>query len=362
MGLDERYIDLSMHGARSLIDARMMINYELNRGMTTPEADMVRYGTDKLTRMPSGSIAGLQMSMFSSARDPVPTGIMTFEQLVRKVRDDDALADQIASLRRLSKSDYRKAKTRLPCITPGGVFRRRSIRALEAHSGFVMIDIDDLDDAASVRDGFERDPEVALAFVSPSGKGVKVLLAIDPLPVSALGHQAACLFVGAIVQRRTGMMVDTSGKDVSRLCFLGSDAHAVVNERFRRVRWTLAPVYEEPRLKADYGNRTRSEEERIAVSCLDAIRNASYDEWWQVSASLEGAFGADGFAMFDQWSASEGGEYDAERVKYQWDYRRSKGGNWGLGTLVMIAQNHGWEPPDDWEPAPIREEDLPDLW
>ena len=54
-----------------------------------------------------------------------------------------AYREQVEQIRRISdKKIRRELKASLPCITPSGIFTKRTISGLVRHSGMICIDID----------------------------------------------------------------------------------------------------------------------------------------------------------------------------------------------------------------------------
>lgn len=107
-----------------------------------------------------------------------------------------------------------------------------------------MVDIDHLDsyeEAVRLRGQLFADPYLLprLAFVSPSGRGVKIFVPYDPGRVSPPARNAAesVYWLMAYVQQAYGTPgdprdkgVDTSGKDLVRACFLSHDEGALLRE------------------------------------------------------------------------------------------------------------------------------------
>lgn len=65
------------------------------------------------------------------------------------------------------------------------------------------------------------------------------------------------------------------------------------------------------------------------------------DGWWKVGMALHAHYGADGFDMFDQWSA-QGDSYDSRAARDTYRSFRS-GGGIGIGTLFEIAKRYGFD-------------------
>ncbi|HTJ77706.1 MAG TPA: BT4734/BF3469 family protein [Rariglobus sp.] len=129
------------------------------------------------------------------------------------IRDavDLGLDDQAATLKR-----------KLPGLLWCGQFARRAAAGLQSRSGLIVADLDDIDDPRGLREIMVFDDHVFAAFISPSGKGLKVVFRC-----SAEADHAACfLSMEAHLRARYGMTPDPSGKDVSRLCFVSHDPDA----------------------------------------------------------------------------------------------------------------------------------------
>lgn len=123
-------------------------------------------------------------------------------------------------------------KKDLPAFTPAGTFLVRVPYFFDACAQQVVIDYDGLtaDVAASVRQLVGRDPHVVAAFISPSGRGVKVLVAVGYFDATtyAQAFKRAARYVDELV----GIDHDRSGdrdNDVGRLCFVSYDPDLVYN-------------------------------------------------------------------------------------------------------------------------------------
>ena len=142
-----------------------------------------------------------------------------------------ALRANIDRLRTMTKGspEHLTMKKALPAFTAQGLFTTRAKDKIKKPSDVVVVDIDDLssmDAAAALRDGFRDDPHVYAAFISPSGNGVKLLIR-----TKGLIDDAAFKRLFPLLQRRYGdaSSVDTSGKDISRLCILSYDPDMWIN-------------------------------------------------------------------------------------------------------------------------------------
>lgn len=144
---------------------------------------------------------------------------------------------------RSAKNDdqYRKAKKQLDFCTFGGTFWTREKQQLIKPSGYLTIDFDHIKpkNIEGVISSLKCDKmiETALLFVSPSGTGLKWIVEIDleQFPDYEIN------FLGIVGYLRKTYpdhfnspddIIDTSGKDISRACFLCYDPQAYINPKY----------------------------------------------------------------------------------------------------------------------------------
>lgn len=177
------------------------------------------------------------VSMYRNVKDNAGT-VAPLVEILAAIRSGQ-WAELVSAVRNADTPDARAAaKARLPGFTAAGVFEKRKADKLKRHSGFLILDIDGLTDphaAEATRDKLAEDAHTLASFVSPSGLGAKAVIAIDR-PKNADEHKAAFL---AVVDywRKRGVEADTSGQDVSRLCFVSHDEHAVVKDASTPFEW-----------------------------------------------------------------------------------------------------------------------------
>ncbi|AYQ36646.1 hypothetical protein DTQ70_30450 (plasmid) [Runella sp. SP2] len=151
------------------------------------------------------------------------------------IKGDTLLQKDTERLRKLSlldKAAYRTAKTRLPYVV-GSIFRdgvRRIDNFVQAHC--LIVDVDHLPNFDGVVPAsITADRAVALAFVSPSGQGFKVVFTLEQPCNDAKLFQAFYKSFVSQFAERTGLVssVDLRTSDASRACFLAHDANAYFN-------------------------------------------------------------------------------------------------------------------------------------
>lgn len=165
----------------------------------------------------------------------------TFNEIAEIIGSDD-LSGQVMAVQNCSdKKKREKLKKALPGVTWSGRFSNRNAQGIVEHSGLICIDFDHLKDARELKQHImEFVPFVRVAFVSPSGTGLKVVCQTDicqttidsPQLVATVQecHLRAFIGLASYFFKHYQLRADESGKDVSRLCFLSWDNSIMVNE------------------------------------------------------------------------------------------------------------------------------------
>lgn len=184
---------------------------------------------------------------------------------------------EINILRGLDEQAYKDAKLSLPAIAANGLFSNKVTNDnFLGSTGFAGFDVDRLD--ASEVDKFKaRIAELAYVvccFVSPSGKGLKIFIRVNPDEVKSdkdfkrLFAQVNKSFDAA------GITLDQSCKDVRRLCFVSYDPDIYIN-------WDATEfVMERPKASALSSVLPNFEidpelEAKQIESCVAILRNAT---------------------------------------------------------------------------------------
>ena len=174
-------------------------------------------------------------------------------ELYRLVTQDLRLAQQVHELRHARALDaraYGQLKLRLPYFV-GATFgpAQRHLRNFR-HIGGLVLDFDHLPAAGhtseALREQLRADARVWLAFVSPSGEGLKVVLGLSRPEHDAGRYAAFYRAFAANFAARYGLSdcLDGVTHDVARVCLLSHDPAAYFNP---------TPVLLEPEQEVDFG-------------------------------------------------------------------------------------------------------------
>ena len=136
-------------------------------------------------------------------------------ELVNKIRFED---DKTA--RNLLKQD-------LPSICFSGKFRKRKDDELIEHSGLICLDFDGYEtttDMVEAKKMLSKDKYSLAVFVSPSGKGLKVIVKIPKDPDN---HQN---YFNSLKEHYNSDQFDPTSKNISRVCYESYDPDIYINE------------------------------------------------------------------------------------------------------------------------------------
>src|ERR1044071_2671937 len=144
----------------------------------------------------------------------------------------------------------------LPAVMWSATFQHRSREALSQHSGLICADLDGLGDSlVDLRAKLVGSIHLWALFISPTGDGLKCVFQV---PAGAGQHKESFRAVENHVRELTGIQIDKSCSDVSRLCFMSHDPDAYLNGDAIE----LAPVAKAERLTA---KSNLGEGERVAT-------------------------------------------------------------------------------------------------
>jgi len=239
----------------------------------------------------------------------------------------------------------------LPAVTFSGTFPKgkRKAQHLSQHSGLVPLDIDGLT-AEQIPDllaELAQISRVVLAFISPSGLGIKVIVRVDPIPRNDLEHKGAyqtCLEFFEPLSEEYGFTIDTSGNDSSRLCYLSHDTRPIVHTdsvpiEWDREAWLTAEKEKQKRFEADAKRAYTGE---VDITVLDHIdpNDLDYNQWLSVLTACKVAKLT--WKQADAWSRRGGVRYIEGEVKKRWS-GLNLDVSWG--AVVKLAKQNGYEPP-----------------
>ncbi len=168
------------------------------------------------------------ISVFKRVYSP-PAGVTDWMTVLDNIKSD-RYKRAIEKCRLIEDiEEYRKYKQKLPAVTFSGVFEvNRQRDKVTSATGFIIPDLDHLDNIESVFDMLKMDPHVWFAFRSPSGEGIKCGIRANGIKtdddIKKLYDAVEWYFEDVY-----GIEIDSACKDISRLTFVSHDPDLFVS-------------------------------------------------------------------------------------------------------------------------------------
>ena len=238
--------------------------------------------------------------------------------------------DSVLKIRTIQDKEIRRAeKTKLPNVTLSGIFGKRIDTDCKSHSGFIGIDLDDLNnEVESTRVLLEQDPYIFSIFSSVSGNGLCVIFKINPEK-----HRESFEGIADYLIKKYQLLADSTGINESRTRFVSYDPDLFINEKCL----TFKKYLPKPKKKSiPVTIFVQSEFDEVVtkmvqqgVSCVE-----DYRDWRDIGFGLADQFGEAGRTYFHSLS-SVSVKYDPTICDKQ--YTQSLQRNGRPGNKITIA-------------------------
>jgi hypothetical protein len=250
--------------------------------------------------------------------------------------------DIVLQVRATKDKDERdKKKKSAPLVTVSGSFSARKDEALRAHSGFIAIDIDNIENPEETKKLIAADAYIYAAFTSISGHGLCLIIRID-----GTRHLDAFNGIASYLYNEYQLIVDQSGKNVSRARFISYDPWIIINTKAVLFKKYL-PKKKEQKLarvaviKTDFDSMIAAMDRKGINLCED------YSDWIQIAYALVSEFGEGGRDYFHTLS-SHSSKYNSDDCNAQYtaclkNHSESKGKRSTIATLYYHAKKNGIE-------------------
>lgn len=168
-----------------------------------------------------------QVTIFKNIKETDTPFYRSVEFILQRIKDG-ASKDLVKRIRKETrKAERQEMKKELPSICFSGIFTKRSDSSLQQHSGLICLDFDGYDKSKEMlqeKEKLTRSPYVYSVFISPSGRGLKVLVKV---PADAENH---INYFNALKDHFNNPHFDVTSKNLSRVCYESYDPLIYVNE------------------------------------------------------------------------------------------------------------------------------------
>ena len=209
----------------------------------------------------------LMVTMFPSLQQKSSPHYTTLATVVERIKSPSKkITELVLQLRegnQLTQKEFRAVKEQLPIVCFSGKFETRKDSDIIDHSGLIVIDFDDLDpdDAKSF---IATDDYTLLCFVSPSNRGLKVVVRVSN-PERHRDHFRA---LSAYYSKEYGLIADPTGINESRACFESLDPDVVYNESAKVFGHMISELAESQVATSTRANFTDYEQLNIAARMI----------------------------------------------------------------------------------------------
>lgn len=191
----------------------------------------------------------IRVSEFPNVRSKSAQDI-TLEQFVANVRGE-RFQRAVGLYRKLlgqrgKEGEAKQIKERMACIVPAGICKGgHKVSDLQEHSGLLCIDLDHTDDRTDeILRQVQTLPWVTAAFISISGKGIKLLAKVEPTDVQK-DYEALYHAVGRSVTAHVRHPYDEKCKILTQPCFYSWHPQAYYNPNALPFIWQAEETYME---------------------------------------------------------------------------------------------------------------------
>ncbi|MCX6200018.1 MAG: PriCT-2 domain-containing protein [Bacteroidetes bacterium] len=264
-----------------------------------------------------------------------PSKVMSLEDMVALIKTEES--DHYSTIQKVrvetDKQVISNLKKTLPAVSVSAVIQgsRKKENVLQ-HSGLLGIDIDNLTNAASVKERVMGDPYLLVAFISPSGNGLKLIFRCNPEH-----HLSTFKSVANYLFGKYELTIDKTCSDVVRLMFLSYDSE----------------IYYNPQAKSIEGFHAKSSSRHKDNTITDFIKvvdeielrrldiTSGYGSWLSIGFVCADLFGESGREYFHRISQFYS-NYSIQDTDKQFEHCLShKGTGVTANTFFYLAKQHG---------------------
>lgn len=255
-----------------------------------------------------------------------------------------------------------KIKLSLPAFIPSGTFPKgKKKENLDKRSNYIAIDIDwekqdkDWDCKATKQAMIQYAGYFRIIAISPSGKGLKCIVEHEEYD----DHEAIFNAIKTDIENKFKVIVDPSGKNINRLCFLpfdqsawyheiphgwfgGKDPRPVFNmPKLEPKEIILEPLKPKPKSPQAVDMRLfNSMMQWLESECVDIT--AEYHHWQNIAFALANSFGENGREYFHKISRHHH-EYDTTKTNAKYDDAlKSQRGAVSIASVILFAKEKGF--------------------
>jgi hypothetical protein len=291
--------------------------------------------------MKKKSILDIEISAFSNYLATKPKNVNLLVWLNSK-----KYFTEVKKIRSTKDNKMRKElKSKLPAITPSGLFSKRNVKSLLKHSGFIQFDIDFKDNThinnySELKKQISNIQEVAYCGLSVSGNGYWGLIPISK-PTQHRQHFEALL----LKFKSLGIVIDKSCKDVSRLRGYSFDKEAYFNHSasiftqiLKKEIKKFIPKNYDPLCNSE-STKNKVEKYLNIIQEKEIDITGDYQTWFSLGCAFVNEFGENGREYFHVLSRVSS-KYEYEKTEKDYRYWLKKKHTFSIATFFHYCKIH----------------------
>ncbi|MCP4501151.1 MAG: hypothetical protein GY822_14425 [Deltaproteobacteria bacterium] len=279
----------------------------------------------------------MEISIFKNVWENRDGGQTSIPEFINNIRFGEWKDQTIKINQESDKAKRTELKKSLPYVTISGLFTHRKKDGLVKHSGFMCMDFDDVDD---VNEAFKivcNDPHTAHAFKSVSGRGLAVLVKINPKR-----HLDAFQGLERYYANKYQLVIDKSCKDITRPRFVSYDPNTFSNSDAIKFEHYIPKSERNVKLPRVVTGENDMDfiMDQINENCVD-LTGGEYHRWLELGFAIAEKYGESGRTYYHAVSQFSS-KYDTKVCDKQYNHCTGNNGNGvTFATFLFHAKNAG---------------------
>jgi hypothetical protein len=281
----------------------------------------------------------------------IKTGEISLQEALSKIRNG-CFKTEVEELRTLlyqgSKDQYDERKKELLAFTVQGTFKnKRDSEHIKDYNKLIILDIDkiDTDQIDVLKQKASLDTHTYACFKSPSNQGLKIIV---PVNSNKENHKEAFEQVAKFYEKSLKVEIDSSGKDVSRLCFYSYDPDLKINENVEvfsvEVSKEVQYVDKEIIHEVKYNSQSNIEDYILEIEQTTTDITGDYETWRNLGFAISEEYGETGRDYFHRISRFHP-KYNYQECNKQFSScLEAKGSGISVSTFYYKAHQHNIKP------------------
>lgn len=270
----------------------------------------------------------------SEVENPIDVDIFQYLEDTR----DGMWEDIVTQCRNIKdEADAKLFKSTMPTATLSGVFPYRSDAKIKEHSGYIAIDIDDIENPQRTRAILAEDKYVFSVFLSTRANGLRVLFKIVPEK-----HRESFRGIVSYLYEKYSIVCDRNGINISKPYIVSFDPQLYINyDNVPIFKKYVKEIADKPNV--DF---VHTEDDFLMVMKQIVGRGIniceSYNDWLKVGFAISEQFGQNGLQYFHDVS-SVSLKYKKSNTDKQYKYCLSSKGTSKvtISSFYYLAKSHG---------------------